>query len=122
MANETEISLKTSNTPDKTEDLLARLATALNESFDVLKNLAHAFDPPAASEPLVDPVRVIAYLDALDPLLSENNLRALEIHAVLKREFGSGPQNPLTPLHAAINRLDFSAALTESRKLRELLT
>ncbi|PZN75667.1 MAG: hypothetical protein DM484_18245 [Candidatus Methylumidiphilus alinenensis] len=122
LANETEISLKTSNTPDKTEDLLARLATALNESFDVLKNLAHAFDPPAASEPLVDPVRVIAYLDALDPLLSENNLRALEIHAVLKREFGSGPQNPLTPLHAAINRLDFSAALTESRKLRELLT
>ncbi len=101
-----------------------RLDTALNEALTVLDGIATLFAPATTSgptAPLADTTRLQAGLENLEALLASQNLRALDAHAALQKEFGAALGAALTPLDTAIAQMNFTAALAASQALRKAL-
>jgi hypothetical protein len=69
--------------------------------------------------------RMVASLDELDRLLTENNLRALDAFTALRQELGGTAEERISKASTAVERamaqMDFAEALAASRALRELL-
>ncbi|MDO9092808.1 MAG: response regulator [Rubrivivax sp.] len=104
--------------------LQARLDSALDETLTVLDGVAAQFAPaPATSpvEPRADTARLCADLENLEALLADKNLRALDAHAALQKEYGATLGAKLTPIDSAIAQMDFTAALAASQALRSTL-
>ena len=102
---------------------IARLRQQLAEAVQLLGAVAEAFEPEeeAAAQRLPDRARVIAYLEELATLLAANNMRAIDVHAILKREAGGVLGEHLAALDEAIGKLDFLAAGEKTANLIALL-
>ena len=100
-------------------DVVVGLATA----SAVLLGVADTLDPPSVlleSDP-ADPERILEYLDELDALLAERNMRALDVFASLKHEAGSTFADSLQALDAALYHLDFAVAREKAANLKGIL-
>jgi CheY-like chemotaxis protein len=103
------------------------LAKALAEAIAILEQVANTFAPPTAmppaAMPATDPVAtanaIVPLLAELEPYLAASNMRALDILAALKQACGGALPTEHAALEAALNRLDFVAALAESRRWRD---
>jgi signal transduction histidine kinase/DNA-binding response OmpR family regulator/HPt (histidine-containing phosphotransfer) domain-containing protein len=98
-----------------------QLAGALVEAIAVLEGVANSF-APAAAMPATQPAATDAIaplLAELEPYLAASNMRALDILAALKQACGGALPAEHAALEAALNRLDFVAALAESRRWRD---
>lgn len=109
---------------------LAQLGERLDAAAAVLRAAADAFDPPHATtkdaknakDVPLSRDRIFEYLDELDTLLGANNLRALDVFIVLKREAGGIFAENLATLDAALLKLDFATAREKIASLKEILT
>jgi len=123
LAADSEARVKTGGNRDEDDRMLLRLRERLAEAGTLLRRIADDFDPPQDMPAglLTDPAQVIRQLSELEDLLAAHNLRALDVHATLKREAGShlGPQ--LAALDEAIGQLDFVAALEKVANLKTIL-
>ncbi|MBA3033620.1 MAG: response regulator [Gammaproteobacteria bacterium] len=124
-ARNAETAVKNGHDPATIATLPDRLDAKLDATLAVLASVAAQFAPdsaPAPAQPLVDSARLSAVLEALEALLANHNLRALDAHSALQQDFGTVLGAKLTPLDTAIARMDFTAALTASQVLRRSLT
>jgi CheY-like chemotaxis protein len=102
--------------------LFDRLAGALAEAIAVLEGVANTFAPPdamPATEPAAAANIIVPLLAELEPYLAASNMRALDILAALKQACGGALPVEHAALEAALTRLDFTAALAESRRWRD---
>ncbi len=103
------------------EHYLDDLRKLLAETCEILQGLAVAFASPtatAASLP-ASPARVGDLLEALVALLTDRNMRALDVFATLKSEVGSDLDEPFSALDGAMQGLDFVAALDWANAIRK---
>ena len=82
------------------EQLIAALRERLRESNRLLSDLAERLDPPrpAAAAYPANPERILELLKQLERLLVEHHMRALDVHAELKRESTDMPGAPCAAL------------------------
>lgn len=126
-AAEVETAFKAFESHDD-EQRLAKLGERLDAAAAVLRASADAFElrPHDAIEDVEDvslrKERLFEYLDELDTLLAQHNLRALDVFIVLRREAGGIFSEHLATLDEALLKLDFAAAREKIANLKETLT
>ncbi|HJW03516.1 MAG TPA: CHASE domain-containing protein [Azospira sp.] len=120
---ETEARLKAGTGAAEDDQLFERLRQQLAEAVQCLGTVAETFEPEAeaGSQSPPDQAQVIDYLEELATLLAANNMRALDVHATLKREAGGMLGEHLAALDEAIGKLDFLAAGEKTANLIALL-
>jgi signal transduction histidine kinase/DNA-binding response OmpR family regulator/HPt (histidine-containing phosphotransfer) domain-containing protein len=117
---EVEASVKGGAQAADSTALFDPLAKALAETIALLEAVANTFAPPAAMPAAAtDANAIVPLLDELEPCLAASNMRALDILAALKQACGGALPIEHAALEAALNRLDFVAALAESRRWRD---
>ncbi|MDE2586361.1 MAG: response regulator, partial [Betaproteobacteria bacterium] len=127
-AAETEARLKAGTESAEDDQRFEQLREQLTEAVQLLGGVAEAFDPEteaAGETPPTSPAdrsRAIDYLRELESLLATNNMRALDVHATLKREAGAMLGEHLAALDEAIGKLDFVVAGEKTANLIALLT
>lgn len=110
-----------SGTSDDTERL-AQLASEIDASVATLIAVADVFDPPHPTENVsLDRERLLEHLAELDVLLAEQNMRALDVFATLKREADDTLADSLATLDDALFKLDFAAARETTANLKGIL-
>jgi HPt (histidine-containing phosphotransfer) domain-containing protein len=120
-AAEVEASVKGGAQASDSAALFDRLAGALVEAIAVLEGVANSF-APATAMPATQPAAtdaIVPLLAELEPYLAASNMRALDILAALKQACGGALPAEHAALETALNRLDFVAALAESRRWRD---
>lgn len=122
-AADMESSIKAGTRLDENDTLLGDLQNHLAEALLTLQGVADAFRLAQAdgSATPADPARLHEHLDALENLLLENNMRALDVYTALKCEFGDTLGERLAALDEAMNRLDFAAAREKLHNLNAQL-
>jgi HPt (histidine-containing phosphotransfer) domain-containing protein len=108
---------------DDDAERIARLGAELEAGATVLLTAADALDPPDAVDSVpADTERMLEHLDELDALLAEQNMRALDVFATLKREAGNTLAESLAALDEALFKLDFAAAREKTANLKGMLS
>ena len=69
----------------------------------------------------LDRERLLEHLAELDALLAEQNMRALDVFATLKREADDTLADSLATLDDALFKLDFAAARKTTANLKGIL-
>ena len=69
----------------------------------------------------LDRERLLEHLAELDALLAEQNMRALDVFATLKREADDTLADSLATLDDALFKLDFAAARETTANLKGIL-
>ena len=104
-----------------TEEQFKKMSVLLADTIDTLQKLADSFTHEAqiSSANSMDSAHVIELLETLALLLSEQNMRALDVFSVLKREAGVELGRLFVALENTIQRLDFAAALEVVNAIRK---
>lgn len=104
-----------------TEEQFKKMSILLADTIDTLQKLADSFTQEAqiSSANSMDSAHVIELLETLALLLSEQNMRALDVFSVLKREAGVELGRLFVALENTIQRLDFAAALEVVNAIRK---
>ncbi|MDD3518490.1 MAG: response regulator, partial [Chromatiales bacterium] len=123
VAAETEAAVKAGADAIELDRHFETLERHCSDSVAMLRGVADALAPPDVTPPVttVDDARVLELLRELETLLAAQNVRALDVHATLKREAGGVLGVHLAALDAAIGRFDFAAAREKVANLMTLL-
>lgn len=120
LAAELESYIRAAHPADTTAPLFTALAAALEQALSELERVAALWSAPLASgTPHLEEAG--DYLDVLEQLLVERNMRALDAYNQLKAALGAYHVPLLAVLNQAMQRLDFVAALECCRNLRQVL-
>jgi len=107
---------------DEDDARLSALAEAFHATVDRLLAAADAIAPATPADGSADPERILELLGELDDLLAQQNMRALDMFAALKREAGTRLASSLQPLDEALLKFDFVAAREKAANLNTILT
>ena len=121
-AADAETALKNNSSPDEFAVLLSEVERLFKEACGVMQRVADELDPPgdaAEAAGLLDREALALRLVELEALLVLGNMRAMQIYQDIWRQSGAELREQIAPLNAAMQRLDFPAAVASCRKIRE---
>ncbi|CAK0745666.1 two-component system, sensor histidine kinase and response regulator [Gammaproteobacteria bacterium] len=122
-AHSTETRLKGGDGTAIIPGLVEQWDSKMAETLAVLDDIAVWLLPkntaaPASANTEIAIPSLFSYLDELEPLLKNSDARVFDVFSALKQNYGLTFGARLDVLDAAIDRMDFKAALQESKILR----
>jgi PAS domain S-box-containing protein len=120
-ARQLEADIKADRPDPELETDVHLLGQLIQEAGDTLRDLADRLDP-AIEQPNAGPPQdadVAPFMATLEPLLTDGNMRAMEVYAELRPLLENFPDEMVAALDKAIDNLDFHAARDGLRTLMD---
>jgi HPt (histidine-containing phosphotransfer) domain-containing protein len=104
-------------TPAQAQAVVAQLQQAIAQAMERITPVLERYTPPPVNSPPAVPTGPLdtagfqQYLQTLADLLRRSDMTAMDTHAQLQERYGAQLPTQLPPLRAAMEQLDFAAAL-----------